>query len=177
MKDTALLVIDMQCALIEEGAYQADAVIGQIGGLLAQARETGTPVIFIQHEEDEYPPMNYGASGWQIHPAIAPVAGEPALRKRTPDSFHETPLLDELRARGITQLVVTGMQTEYCINATCRSALSHGYDVTLVADGHTTADTEEMTAAQIIADHNGVLHGLAHPDHTITVTPAAEVTL
>lgn len=177
MSNTALLVIDMQCALIDEGAYEADAVLDRIGGLLAQARTSGTPVIFIQHEEEEYPAMNYGAPGWQIHSAIAPAEGEPRLRKRTADSFYETPLEDELRARGINRLVVTGMQTDYCVNATCRSALSHGYDVTLVADGHTTVDAEQMTAVQIIADHNTTLGQLAHPGRTITVVPADEITL
>ena len=175
MKDTALLVIDMQNALIEEGAYQAEAVLDRIGGLLAQARETNTPVIFIQHEEDEYPAMNYGAPGWQIHPAIAPVDGEPAVRKRTADSFHETPLQDELRKRGISRLVLTGMQTENCVAATCRGALSHGYDVTLVADAHTTFDTEQLSAAQIIENENAELGQLGQPDHPITVKPAAEI--
>lgn len=176
MSNTALLVIDMQCALVEE-ASEPEPVLERIGGLLAQARASDTPVIFIQHEEEDYPPMNYGASGWQIHPALAPVESEPTLRKRTPDSFYETPLAAELEQRGITRLVVTGMQTEYCVNATCRSALSMGYDVTLVADAHTTADTEQLSAAQIIADHNALLAQLAHPDHTITVTSAAEITL
>jgi nicotinamidase-related amidase len=176
MKDTALLVIDMQNALIEEGAYQAEATIDRIGGLLAQARATDTPVIFIQHEEDEYPPMNYGAAGWQVHPALAPIEGELALRKRTADSFYETPLQDELRARGIHRLVLTGMQTENCVAATCRSALSHGYDVTLVADAHTTFDTEQLTAAQIIENENAALGQLERPDHAVTVTPSAEIT-
>lgn len=176
MSTTALLVIDMQCALVEE-ASKPEPVLERIGGLLAQARGSDTPVIFIQHEEEDYPPMNYGASGWQIHPSIAPVAGEPTLRKRTPDSFYETPLAAELEQRGITRLIVTGMQTDHCVNATCRAALSHGYDVTLVADAHTTSDTEQLTAAQIIADHNATLAQLGHPDHTITVMPAAEITL
>lgn len=176
MSNTALLVIDMQCALVEE-ASEPEPVLERIGGLLAQARASDTPVIFIQHEEEDYPPMNHGAAGWQIHSSIAPVEGEPTLRKRTPDSFYETPLAAELERRGITRLIVTGMQTDYCVNATCRAALSHGYDVTLVADAHTTSDTELLSAAQIIADHNAQLAELAHPNHTITVTPAAAITL
>jgi hypothetical protein len=61
------------------------------------------------------------------------------------------------------------------VDATCRRAASEGFDVTLVADGHTTEDTPTLPAAQIIAHHNRTLGQLAHPDHPIAVRPRAEI--
>jgi len=173
--DTALLIIDMQVGLVE-GAYQKHDVVARLADLVAGARSSGTPVVFIQHEEEDYPPMRHGASDWQFHPALTPAAGELVIHKRASDAFYGTPLRQELAARGVRHLVITGMQTEYCVDATCRRAISEGFDVTLVADGHTTEDTATLSAAQIIAHHNTTLGHLTHPDHTITVKPSAEIT-
>ena len=174
--DTALLVIDMQVSLVE-GAYEQQAVLDCIASLLADARASGTPIIYIQHDHATYEPMKPGTPGWEIHPAIAPAPGELVIRKEASDAFYATSLRRELAARGIKRLIITGMQTEYCVDATCRRATSEGYDVILVADGHTTGDSEHLTAAQIIAHHNTVLGGIPNPDHEIVVTPRDAITM
>ena len=173
--DKALLVIDMQVGLVR-GGYQADDLVARLADLVAEARTAGTPVVFIQHEED-WPTMRPGAPDWQFHPALAPADGELVIHKRACDAFYGTPLRQELAARGVRHLVITGMQTEYCVDATCRRAVSEGFDVTLVADGHTTEDAATLSAAQIIAHHNLTLGQLAHPDHPIAVRPHAEINL
>lgn len=172
--DTALLVIDMQVGLVE-GAFQKHETVARLADLVAEARAAGTPVVFIQHQEDDYPPMQPGAPEWQFHPDLTPAEGELVIHKRASDAFYGTPLREELAARGVRHLVVTGMMTEYCVDATCRRASSEGFDVTLVADGHTTEDTTTLSAAQIIAHHNRTLGQMAHPDHPIAVRPRSEV--
>lgn len=173
---TALLVVDVQVAVIagEAEHHDAEGVLGRIAGLLDKARAAGTPVIYVQHEDVRYPPMNVGADGWQVHPAIAPLPEEPRVHKRACDSFYKTTLESELKERGIRSLVVCGCDTDYCIDTTVRSALSHGYDVTLVADAHTTSDSSVLTAPQIIAHVNDTLDRLPI-DRTSRVVPAAEV--
>ena len=81
------------------------------------------------------------------------------VQKRHPDSFQDTNLRQELASRTIERLVITGIQTEYCVDTTCRRAYSLGYDVTLVKDAHSTWDSDHLTASQIIAHHNDVLGG------------------
>ena len=81
------------------------------------------------------------------------------VQKRHPDAFQDTNLQRELESRGIERLIVTGIQTEYCVDTTCRRAYSLGYGVTLVEDAHSTWDTDLLTAPQIIAHHNDVLGG------------------
>lgn len=171
--DTALLVIDMQVGNVAS-AYQKDEIVARLADLVAEARVLGTPVVFIQHEDDW---MRPGMPDWQFLPALTPAAGELVIHKRACDAFYGTPLREELTARGVRRLVVTGVQTEYCVDATCRRAVSEGFDVTLVADGHTTEDTATLSAAQIVAHHNRTLGQLAHPDHPIAVRPRAAITL
>src|SRR3954463_6444276 len=110
---TALLVIDVQVGLIEGAnpVYAGAAVLDRIAGLIAKARANGTPVIYVQDKDVG----GVGTPEWQIHPAVAPAAGEWVVRKAWSDSFYETVLGDQLQARGITQLAIVGMKTDACV--------------------------------------------------------------
>ena len=66
-----------------------------------------------------------------------------------------------MKNRGIQNLVLAGNQTEYCIDATTRSASQHGFNVTLVKDAHGTWDSEDRKASQIIDHYNEQLHDFA----------------
>ena len=112
-------------------------------------------------------------------PELAPAAGEVVVHKTSPDSFLDTDLDTVLTARGVTEVVVTGFATEICVDTTARQALSHRYDVLLVADGHTTSagpDAGELAPPdRSIAHHNEIYHHLAFPGRTIRVLPASDV--
>jgi nicotinamidase-related amidase len=170
--DTALLVIDVQNGMFAEDppVYQGAELLARIGDLLTKARAAQAPVIYIQHNGGPGHPLEPGGAGWPIHPAIAPAAGEPVVGKSTPDSFHETTLQRELEERGIVKLVVAGIQTELCVDTTCRRAASLGYQTTLVCDAHSTWDSRTLSAAQIIAHHNDALDGWF-----VTPKPASEI--
>jgi nicotinamidase-related amidase len=172
---TALLVIDMQVGIADEAYDEDRAILTCIAGLLAQAREQGTPVIFIQHDGEPGDSLEPYAAGWPIHAMIAPREGETVIRKRASDSFYETPLHETLQARGIQRLIVTGAATQFCVDATCRRAASLNYDVVLVADGHLAADNNILKAAQVVAHHNVTLAHMAHPTHPIQVVAAKDV--
>lgn len=175
--DTALVVIDVQVGLIEE-AYHCNEVLASINTLLNKARGTGTPVIYIQHDEPQGHELEVGTPAWEIHPTIAPQQSELIVHKRASDSFHATSLQRELEVRGIKHLVVVGGQTEYCVDTSVRRATTMGYNVTLVGDAHTTDDYDDavLTAAKRIEYHNEVLNGFRTDEHVITVKPTSEVT-
>ncbi|MDY6875692.1 MAG: isochorismatase family protein [Chloroflexota bacterium] len=81
------------------------------------------------------------------------------IQKRHPDASQDTGLQREIESRGIKRLVITGIQTEYCVDTTCRRAYSLNYESTLAKDAHSTWDTDLLSAPQIIAHHNEVLGG------------------
>lgn len=158
---TALLVIDIQLGMFSEPdypVYQEQALLANLSTLIEKARAAGVPVIYVQHSgsvtQDPLWPEN---PGWQIHPAIFPQPGEAIVHKKTPDSFYQTSLQQELESRGIKHLVIAGMQTEYCVDTTTRQAFSRGYNLILVSDAHSTFNAPYLTAAQIIQHHNAVL--------------------
>lgn len=159
MKKSALLIIDVQNCMFDptEPVYNSAALLTNLQSLLTRARASNTPVIYVQHNGPSGAPHAPGEPGWAIHPAIAPLPDERIVQKTMPDSFYQTTLQAELAAQGIEQLVIAGIQTEYCVDTTCRRAASEGYAVTLVSDAHSTWAANGLSADQIIAHHNHVL--------------------
>lgn len=161
-KHTALIIIDVQVGIISDPDYpisEAEALLGKIRMLIDKAHASQAPIIYIQHTEDDQEILGRGNPGWAIHPAISPLDTDYTVTKKTPDSFHNTKLGEILTQLEIQQLVIVGLQTEYCVDTSCRRAFSLGYKTILVKDAHSTSDSPVLSALQIIAHHNRVLGG------------------
>ena len=176
MSKTALLVIDVQQAMCagDDAAFDIDRVIDRINALGARARAAGAPVLLVQHEADDGP-LRFGTDGWQLAARLATRPEDLRVRKRTTDSFHQTDLLALLQARDVTDLVVCGLQSEYCVDSTVRRALSLGYQVVLVTDAHSTMDNPVLPAAQITAHQNATLANLSSEGRRVTPALAGDV--
>lgn len=174
----AVLVIDVQVGTIDPNDPIDRGVLDNIVGLLGRARAKGVPVVYVQHHslnpQDTLVPSH---RHWPIHPEVTPRPGEVVIHKHSSDSFLRTDLDQHLRSLGVQHIAVVGCATDYCVDTTVRSALSHGYDVTLASDGHTTGPDEEIAVDVIIAHHNRTLSRLAIEDRRIRVVPAAEIPL
>lgn len=133
---TALIVIDVQNDVVAD-AYRRAETLGNINVLVSRARESGTPVVWVQHSDGE---MAKGSAAWDIVPELEPAAGEPLIHKVYGDAFEATDLEEVLGAAGVGRLVVSGAQSDACIRSTVHGAFTRGYDVTLVSDAHTTSD-------------------------------------
>ncbi len=172
----AVLVIDVQRALCE-GAYEtfeSARIIDRINQVTARARVAGTLVVMIQHESKSGP-LAYGNQGWQLAPALHTAATDTLLRKTTPDSFHLTELDALLKRSAVTELVICGMQTDFCVDTTTRRALALGYPVVLVSDGHTTLNNKHLSAAQIIEHHNETLSNISSFGPAVRLERAQEL--
>jgi nicotinamidase-related amidase len=181
---SALLVIDMQNANTADG-WQREEVIGRIRTLIDNAKAVGAPVIWIQHDQPGSQ-MEIGSEGWQIVDQIRPGQGDMIIEKQYLDAFVDTSLRKELEALGVGHLVICGAATDACIRSTSQRAQVEGYDVTLVADGHTT-DTGpwplplpdgrdiEIGAEQMIAYTNFFVADTHYPGLTTRVVPAGQV--
>ncbi|MHA2233434.1 MAG: cysteine hydrolase family protein [Candidatus Hodarchaeales archaeon] len=162
MNKPALMILDMQVGNFTEPdpIFEKKRLLSKIKKLIARARSAGVLIVYIQNNGSDDDPDTYGTPGWEIHPYIGPHKGDLVVQKQIPDAFHETNLLSELTSRKIQNLVIAGLQTEYCIDTTCRRAFSLGYDVILVEDAHSTWESQLFSARQIIDHHNHILNGV-----------------
>jgi len=176
MGKTALLIIDVQHGVFMrkhydgKNVYQEEAFLENLKSLSNRARAAGVPVIYIQHLYENFPPMAKGSPYWLTHPAIAPWDGEAVIEKSHADAFWDTPLQKTLQDLNVDTLVITGMQTEFCVDTTLKRALSLGYKNILAGDGHSTLDSDVLTAEQIITHYNSVW-----ATQFAKVLPAAEI--
>ena len=155
-----LLVIDVQQAMFgADEPLGGRAVVARIKDLIARARAHGVPVFYVQHDGGSGDEFDRNGPGFAFLPDIAPLPGDSITVKKRASAFYETGLDDKLRAVGVDHLVVCGMQTEYCVDTTIRSAFEHGYRVTAVADAHTTFNSQLLPAATIIAHTHHLWNG------------------
>jgi nicotinamidase-related amidase len=178
---TALLTVDLQQGFIAgpPALYETKRVLDVVSGLQERARRAGALVVHTQFAGADGHPAAAGTPGFAIHPSVAPHPGDLVIVKEWTDCFQGTDLHARLRSAGCRRLVVAGCMTELCVDTTCRRALSLDYEVTLVADGHSTADAclfDTIDPATRIRMANHVLRRVEAPAGAIEVKPAAEVT-
>ncbi|WP_342538358.1 cysteine hydrolase family protein [Sporosarcina sp. FSL K6-1540] len=171
MDKKALLIIDVQVGMFsdENPVYHGEKLLKNLKQLLFKARATNTPIFYIQHNSPVGKPLEHGTNGWKIHPDLSPTEIDILIQKTTPDSFFNTNLDKELKKQEIKHLIITGIQSEVCVDTTTRRAFSMKYEVTLVTDSHSTWGSEELTAQQIINHHNQVLSWFANTNETSEV--------
>jgi nicotinamidase-related amidase len=156
---TALIVIDVQQGMFShsENPYDGDGMLSRISSLVERAREASMPVIFVQHDGGPGHPLEKPSEGWKVNPSTGYRDGDLVIEKRNCDAFQDTDLQSTLEKMGVSDLVLAGMMTEYCVDTTCRRAFSQGYKVTLVEDAHSTFSKPHINAEQIIGHHNEIL--------------------
>jgi len=139
MNDTGLLLIDLQNDYFPGGAFEldrAEAACANAGAVLSRFRSQGAPVVHVRHESVQ-PGATFflpGTPGAQIHPLVAPLPDETVVLKHFPNGFRETGLGDRLRELGVKHLVVAGMMTNMCVDATVRAAFDFGFAATVLHD-------------------------------------------
>ena len=151
---SAVLVTDVQTKLFDTNPrpFEADEIVKRINHVITLARAAGVPVFLIQHEVPGY--LDYESEGWQLQKNLLVKNSDIRVRKTTGDAFLRTDLEEKLKSRDITNLVVCGYASEFCIDNTTRRATGFGYTVQLVSDAHTTHDKKHLPAKKIREHHN-----------------------
>jgi nicotinamidase-related amidase len=151
---TTLLVVDLQNDYFPGGAYPLVGALDAVAvarGVLDRARAEGVPVVHMQHVWDapdaEF--MRPGTPGIEIQPLAQPAEGETLIRKEQPNSFLGTDLAAKLAALGTERLVMLGMMTSMCIDASARAACDLGFTTVVVGDACAAPD---LTYGDVVVD-------------------------
>jgi nicotinamidase-related amidase len=178
LTEAAVVIIDAQNEYVTgklplEGV---EAALSQVAALLAAARAAKAPVIHIAQRGRPGGLFDPESAAFKFAAQAAPQAGETVIEKPLPNSFAKTTLHEALQAIGRKQLVVAGFMTHMCVSATARSAIDHGYGVTVVSDAIATRSLPDplggadLSAAQV---HRTALAELA--DRFATIARVADI--
>ena len=178
LMSTALLLIDIQKDYFPGGRMELVGSIEAAGAaerLLAAFRRAAWPVYHIRHISSR-PTASFflpDTSGIEIYPGVAPLPDEPVITKHFPNSFRDTDLLERLKAAGISRLLVCGMMTSMCVDATVRAAFDFGFGCTVAEDACATRNLtfggEEIPASHV---HGSFLAALGAVYANIRTTDA-----
>ena len=171
-----LVVVDVQVGVMS-GAWDAGRIVENVAQAVERARSEGVPVVWVQHSDEELP---HGSAEWAWVPGLVPAGGEPVVHKQFNSAFEQTTLEEEFAELGVTHVALAGAATNWCIRATAYGALDRGYDLTLVADAHTTGDMKldngkMIPASSIIDELNACVTWLSYPGRTTRTATVDEI--
>ena len=152
-----LLVIDTQVGITDSRLYRFEALRANIKALIAWARKCGTEVVYVRHDDGPGTGFSVGDEEFQIFPEFAPLPGEKIFDKTVNSALHPSVGLSKYLAdKGEKRLMVVGLQTDFCIDATIKSAFDLGYEIIVPEDTNSTFDNpylKQETACRYFNDY------------------------
>lgn len=158
----ALLIIDMQKGSFTPATprYDAQGVVERINKLAVLFRNQGLPVIYIQHDGTGSGEFEKNQPDWEILDELEAKPSDIRIDKTANDCFYCSDLQSTLERQNARELIITGCATDFCVESTVQSALAKNYNVTVVADGHTTGNRPHLNAEKIIEHYNWVWNNM-----------------
>jgi len=173
----ALLIIDMQ-----KGSFTADTprfdtkgVVKRMNALAVLFRALKLPVIYIQHDGTGSGEFEKNSRDWELLDSLEVEPTDVLIDKYANDVFYNSELQATLKKLNISELLITGCATDFCVEATVQSALAKDYDITVVSDGHTTGERPHLTAVQVIEHYNWVWQQMIPTKGKIVVQAFEEI--
>ncbi len=156
-----IIVVDMQVGMLN-GAPKHDlpGLVSRINALTTMVRDDGGHVIWIRHSGNADDGFERHGRGWKFLPDLVRMQDDLIVDKKLNDPFVGTSLANMLTDLSPLRVIVTGWATDFCVDATVRSTVSHGHHVVAVSDGHTLSDRPHLPASAVIAHHNWVWSNL-----------------
>ncbi len=154
MSKMVLLVLDIQEGLIAENPFNIESTFNNIKLLIKEFKANNLEVIYVRHNGGQGDKLEPGSKGWQIHNQITPIDGEKIINKQYCSAFKNTELKEYLDKKNIDTIVLVGMQTEYCIDTTCKVAFEYGFNVIIPEETNTTFDNGSTSAKDIYEHYN-----------------------
>lgn len=149
-----LLVIDMQKALVDDELYAFETFLDRTVQLVRAARENRVEVVFVQHDAGAGSGLTPGADGFEIIDEILPEPGEKVFVKNINSCFGNKDFKKYMKKQKDKRLMIVGLQTNYCIDATVKSAFERGYDVIIPEGTNSTFDNDYMTGETTVRYYN-----------------------
>ena len=148
------------CFTPEAPKFDSDGVIKRINSLSQKFRDLDAPVIFIQQDSSKWNRFIPNTTEWEILSELEVNNEDISINKTANDAFYQSNLNSLLKKLKIQELYITGFATDFCVDATIKSALTKDFNVTIVKNGHTTGDKPHINAKNIVEHYNWIWQNL-----------------
>ena len=149
-----LLVVDMQKCLVDEELYDYDSFVEKTAKLIDAARRNRVEVIYVQHDAGPGSGLSAGDDGFEIADQVSPKEGEKIFIKTINSCFGNKEFRECMEQQEDKRLMIIGLQTNYCIDATVKSAFERGYVVIIPEGTNSTFDNDYMTGETTVRYYN-----------------------
>lgn len=140
-----LLVIDTQKGITDERLYEFERFRHNIKCLINEARCNHVEVVYVRHDDGPGTGFSVGDDEFEIFEEFAPKENEHIFDKTVNSAFHETTgLLKYLEEKNEKTIIIVGLQTNFCIDATIKSGFEHGFDMYIPEYANSTFDNDYM---------------------------------
>ena len=149
-----LIVIDMQKGLVDEELYAFDTFMERTVRLVDADRKNDVEVIFVQHDAGSGSGMSAGDEDFEIVDQITPKEGEKVFTKTINSCFGSKEFKEYVENLADKRLMIVGLQTNYCIDCTVKSAFERGFEVIIPEGTNSTFDNDYMTGETTVRYYN-----------------------
>ena len=149
-----LLVIDTQNLIVTEKLYKFERFVSNIKKLICEARENRIEVIYVRHDDGEGCELTKGTDAFEIYEEFKPFPKEKIFDKSVNSVFRDTGLLEYLKRINEKELIIVGLQTDYCIDATVKCGFEHGFKIIVPTYANSTFNNDFMTSEQSYKYYN-----------------------
>jgi nicotinamidase-related amidase len=149
-----LLVVDTQKLITNEKLYEFERFVSNVKEIIQEARANNIEVIYVRHDDGIGNQLTKGTDGFEIYEKFQPINDEKIFDKKVNSAFKGTGLLEYLIDKGEKDIIIVGLQTDYCIDATIKCGFEHGFNIKVPAYANTTVNNKFMSAEQTYQYYN-----------------------
>lgn len=149
-----LLVVDTQKLITNEKLYNFNAFVWNVEKIMSAARKNDIEIIYIRHDDGPGSELTKGTDGFEVYEKFQPISNEKIFDKKVNSAFKGTGLLEYLMDKDEKDIIIVGIQTDLCVDATIKCGFEHGFNMIVPAYANTTVDNKFMSAEQTYKYYN-----------------------
>ena len=152
-----LIVIDIQKGITDERLYDFAGFIKNVTSIINAARKNNIEVIYVQHDDGPGTGFSVGDKDFEIADQVAPRENEKIFIKTINSCFGNADFTRYLDDSGDKDLMIVGLQTNFCIDASVKSAFERGYKVIIPGGTNSTFDNDYMDSETTYKYYNEMM--------------------
>lgn len=149
-----LLVVDTQKLLVNSQLYNLENFVNNIKKLIDTSRKNNIEVIYVIHDDGVESDLTEGKDGFEVYEEFKPMENEKIFVKNVNSSFRGTGLIEYLKENNKSDIVVVGLQTDKCIDATIKCGFEHGFNMVVPNHANSTVDNDFLNGEQSYKYYN-----------------------